>query len=502
MSSEPIERRVSYLGDRLKASRCPICGQEYFEIRYYCGNCGRKSFGKMVTIDLFYEKGKLELCTLVTEPTNKFTKLERYIYGIVSFHDGKIRVPGRLTDHPVKDGEIVDFSALEGKDVVPRFRRRYSVGANEVIPTISLAFTLADVYYPHQEYVVAEPEREYEKPGIIGYGVYASRFRIKEGGIERSIPFIDEDSVTAAVEAGKLALIHAGIDSKTVGKVYVGSESNPYSVKPIASKVAQVLKLGEEDEDVQSVDAVDTEFACKAATSMFKDAAALVAFPTSGIKCAMVIGSDNSQAAPRGCPGGELDLFVGFGGSAFLFGKQDVIAEIEGWYSCTSDTPDFWRRDGQEFPMHGGRFTGDPAYFKHVRKAVSRLMEKLNLKPSDINYFVAHQPNPQFPVRVAKELGFKPDQYEVSLAVKKFGNTYSGCSPIGLAAVLDVAKPEERVIIASYGSGAGSDAYLLRATRDILGKRRRQKITVQSQAENPFIEFVDYTTYRRLKKGM
>ncbi|HII85198.1 TPA: hypothetical protein HA273_01140 [Candidatus Bathyarchaeota archaeon] len=67
---------------------------------------------------------------------------------------------------------------------------------------------------------------------------------------------------------------------------------------------------------------------------------------------------------------------------------------------------------------------------------------------------------------------------------------------------MDVAKPEERVIIASYGSGAGSDAYLLRATRDILGKRRRQKITVQSQAENPFIEFVDYTTYRRLKKGM
>ena len=73
MSSEPIERRVSYLGDRLKASRCQICGKEYFEIRDYCSNCGRKSYMKMSAVDLFYEKGKLELCTLVTEPTNKFT---------------------------------------------------------------------------------------------------------------------------------------------------------------------------------------------------------------------------------------------------------------------------------------------------------------------------------------------------------------------------------------------------------------------------------------------
>jgi len=52
---------------------------------------------------------------------------------------------------------------------------------------------------------------------------------------------MDEDAITAAVEAGKLALLHTGVDSQLIGKVYVGSESNPYAVKPIASKVAQVL---------------------------------------------------------------------------------------------------------------------------------------------------------------------------------------------------------------------------------------------------------------------
>jgi hydroxymethylglutaryl-CoA synthase len=235
---------------------------------------------------------------------------------------------------------------------------------------------------------------------------------------------------------------------------------------------------------------------------MFKDASALVSYPRSGIKYAMVIGADNSQAAPRGCPGGELDTFVGYGGAAFLFGKHDVIAEVEGWYSCTSDTPDFWRRDGEIYPMHGGRFTGDPAYHKHVRKSANKLMERFNLKASDINYFVPHQPNPTFPIRIAKELGFKDEQYLPAIQITKFGNTYSGAALVGLAAVLDVAKPDERILVASYGSGAGSDAYLLRTTSQLLDKRKRQKITIKFQAENPFIEYVDYTTYRRLKTGM
>jgi hydroxymethylglutaryl-CoA synthase len=216
----------------------------------------------------------------------------------------------------------------------------------------------------------------------------------------------------------------------------------------------------------------------------------------------MSIGADNSQAAPRNELGGELDLFVGFGGSAFIFGMQDVIAELEGWYSCTSDTPDFWRRDQEAYPRHGGRFTGEPAYFKHVLKACRTLMEQLNLQVGDVDYFVSHQPNISFPVKVARQLGFKEEQYAPSLKVAKFGNTYSGSSPIGLAAVLDVAKSDERIVIVSYGSGAGSDAYSLMTTSQIVEKRQRQKFTVSHQIENENLEYVDYNTYRRLKHGL
>ncbi|MDH5449617.1 MAG: hydroxymethylglutaryl-CoA synthase [Candidatus Bathyarchaeota archaeon] len=503
MSSEPIERRVSYIGDRLRGNRCSLCGKEYFRTKDYCGKCGRKSFGKMRDIDFFYEKGVLEVCTIVREPTNRFTKLGPYIYGIISFHNGKVRVPGRLTDCVLKDEEM-DISMLEDREVVPRFRRRCATGQSDIIPTISLAFSFADEYYPYQECEIIKPRREYETPGIVGYGVYVSKFRIKESAMERSIPFIDEDAITAAVEAGKMALVHSGVDPSLIGKVYVGSESNPYAVKPIASKVAQVLKLGEEEklDGIQSVDAVDTEFACKAATSMFKDASALVYYPRSHIPYAMVIGTDNSQAAPRDEIGGELDFFVGYGSSAFIFGMHDVIAEMEAWYSCTSDTPDFWRRDREPYPRHGGRFTGDPAYFKHIQKAATKLMEKLKLQPTDIDYFVSHQPNIRFPIKVATELGFKEDQYSAGLRVAKFGNTYSGASPIGLAAVLDEAKPSQRILIVSYGSGAGADAYCLTTTNQIKGKRFRQKFTVQHQCESEYLEYVNYNTYRRFKLGL
>jgi hydroxymethylglutaryl-CoA synthase len=129
-------------------------------------------------------------------------------------------------------------------------------------------------------------------------------------------------------------------------------------------------------------------------------------------------------------------------------------------------------------------------------------MERLSLGVGDVNYFVAHQPNVQFPVRIAKELGFKEEQYLPMIQVAKFGNTYSGACLVGLAAVLDIAKPNDRILVASYGSGAGSDAYSLIVTSQILEKRQNQKLTVRYQADNPYLEFVDYTTYRRLKAGM
>ncbi len=88
--------------------------------------------------------------------------------------------------------------------------------------------------------------------------------------------------------------------------------------------------------------------------------------------------------------------------------------------------------------------------------------------PKDYTYAVFHQPNAKFPQKVAKNLGFTSEQIKPGLVVPRLGNTYSGASPIGLAATLDIAKPGDTIFVCSFGSGAGSDAFDIEVTDAIL----------------------------------
>jgi hydroxymethylglutaryl-CoA synthase len=338
--------------------------------------------------------------------------------------------------------------------------------------------------------------------GIVSYGTYIPRFRIKVeeiakiwgedaetiknglGILQKSVPDLDEDTATIAVEAAREALARAKINPKDIGAVYVGSESHPYAVKPTATIVGEALDIGNE------YFAADLEFACKAGTSGIQMCIGLV--KAGMIKYGLAIGADTSQSRP----GDALEYSASAGGAAYIIGEDNVIAEIEGTYSFTSDTPDFWRREGQPYPSHGGRFTGLPAYFRHITSAARGLMEKLGLKPSDFKYAVFHQPNGKFPVRVAKMLGFTMDQIKQGLVVSYIGNTYSGSSLLGLAAVLDEAKPGDRILLTSFGSGAGSDAFSIVVTDAIEDFERTPKVWDKVMKG----EFIDYGLYVKLRK--
>ncbi|NJL94487.1 MAG: hydroxymethylglutaryl-CoA synthase [Anaerolineae bacterium] len=164
--------------------------------------------------------------------------------------------------------------------------------------------------------------------------------------------------------------------------------------------------------------------------------------------------------AQQGRPGDALEYTAASGGAAFILGPAaDAVAVYQGSYSYVTDTPDFWRRSSQTYPSHGDRFTGEPAYFDHTMSAAKALMEMMGTTADDYAHAVFHQPNVKFPSRAAAMLGFKPEQIQHGLLSGEIGNVYSGSSMIGLTAILDVAQPGDRILMISYGSGAGSDAF-------------------------------------------
>ncbi|MBL7206022.1 MAG: hydroxymethylglutaryl-CoA synthase [Candidatus Aenigmarchaeota archaeon] len=338
--------------------------------------------------------------------------------------------------------------------------------------------------------------------GIVGYGSYVPRLRISVEEIakvwgenpegikkglnitEKSVPELDEDTITISLEAARNALLRAEINPRDIGAVYIGSESHPYAVKPSGTVVAEALGVGPD------VNIVDTEFACKAGTSCIILNMGLV--KAGYIKYGLAIGADTSQ----GRPGDMLEYTAAAGGAAFIIGNKDLVAEIEDWYSFTTDTSDFWRREGQDYPSHGARFTGKPAYFKHLLSSTNNIMEKNNLKPEDFKHVVLHMPNGKFPLKAAKTLGFSSDQIRQSMIVCKIGNCYSGSSVLGLTNVLDIAEPGDKILMTSYGSGAGSDSFIINVTDRILKVRDKAKKT-EDYMNNK--ENINYGMYARLR---
>ncbi len=308
------------------------------------------------------------------------------------------------------------------------------------------------------------------KIGIEGIGFYVPPFRIKLSEIEKiwgrqapvgveekSVACWDEDSLTMGVESAlrlvqKLKTQSSKLKTGKIGikRVFFGSESPVYAVNPTSTILAEYLGIEGE------YNAYDTQFACKAGTGALISA---LDFVKAGESKALVVASDKALGRPRDA----LEFTAGSGAVALLVAKQkELLLEVLSYASFSSDTPDFWRGAEEKFPSHFGRFTGEPAYFKHVLSAGRLILEKTGLKPQDFRFAVFHMPNYKFPVRAAKFLGFSFDQIKDSLIVKKIGNCYSASALLGLTAVLEKAGRGDLIFFVSYGSGAGSDAFVFK----------------------------------------
>jgi hydroxymethylglutaryl-CoA synthase len=337
--------------------------------------------------------------------------------------------------------------------------------------------------------------------GIVGYGAYVPRFRLPGAEVsrvwtnglggspvtEKAVAGPDEDVITMSIEAARNAVARAGIPPTYIRAVWVGSESHPYAVKPSSTIVAESIGTS------PNIQAADWEFACKAGTEAVQASIGIVG---SGMAAyTLSIGMDTAQSRP----GDALEYTAASGGAAFIIGPaSEACAVYQGSYSFVTDTPDFWRRADVPYPSHGERFTGEPAYFHHVVTAGKTLMEMMGTTAQDYTYAVFHQPNVKFPQRAGQMLGFSDEQMKPGMLAGEIGNVYSGSCMIGLTAILDVAKPGDRILMVSYGSGAGSDAFDILVTDRIADIPGRAPKTRDYIARRTAIDYATYCRYRGL----
>jgi 2-acetylphloroglucinol acetyltransferase len=312
------------------------------------------------------------------------------------------------------------------------------------------------------------------------YGLLKYRLR----AAERAVLFFNEDTNTLATESSRNALKQAGLDGKEIGALYLGTGTNPWASNPSSTLIAESIGT------TPDVICADVQFSGKSGTSAIQVCSGLTESDT--VKYGMAIGADtlNRHVEP-----GQLFEYVASAGSvSFVIGKEKVIASIQGAQSYTSSLCDWFRIEGERYIKTGSSDIPDAIQIglqEHIVAAVQKLNKKLNLKPGDYTYAVFQQPYGYVPFMLASALDFKPEQVGPGAVSEQIGDCGAASSLLGLANVLDFARPGDRILLASYGFGAGSDAFSFEVTSEIEAKRGRAPLVKDLLSRK---EMVDYAT--------
>jgi 2-acetylphloroglucinol acetyltransferase len=269
------------------------------------------------------------------------------------------------------------------------------------------------------------------------------------GVVERAVLQSDEDVITLGVLSAQRAL--QNVPDLELEALYLGTCTNPYDSRSSAAIILEMLGVG------YDAYCADVEFSGKSGTSALQICQALVVSGMAG--SALAIGADTINR--NTAPGDLTESYSGAGAASVLVGTDNVIAEIDGSFSCAADVADNIRPQGDRYIRSGMGLGSDKNSIgleDQTGRAVRGLMARLETRAEDYDYVVFQQNVTSTPHALGKQLGFRIEQIEPAIYAGDVGDTGAASPLLGLITVLDQARPGQKILMASYGFGAGSDA--------------------------------------------
>jgi hydroxymethylglutaryl-CoA synthase len=211
-------------------------------------------------------------------------------------------------------------------------------------------------------------------------------------------------------------------------------------------------------------------------------------------QAAIVVGADT--LSPHVSPGDSAEYTAGSGAAAVVLSGPGGLASILASSSCTSDTPDWFRLDGERYIRTGGAAMVNTGVGmrNHMLGAWTGLASPISADPAVLQYLVTQQSNPKSSFQMAKDLGFSPEQVQPGIISDRLGDCGSAAPFLGLAQVLDQAKGGVKIALVSYGAGAGSDAFLIETADKVEDSSAELEAAISRKTN------VDYATYIKLER--
>lgn len=195
-----------------------------------------------------------------------------------------------------------------------------------------------------------------------------------------------------------------------------------------------------------------------------------------------------------------MEYMAAAGAAAFIVGKDGILATLDATASYSSDTPDYWRLDGDRYFMWGGQAmtATHVGMATHMGGAVKAVLTKAGVKSDDIAAVAIQQRDGASVYGLAQRLGFGTDKVAPGICADKIGDCGAASSMVSLAIILETAEANQKLLLVSYGWGAGSDAFVLTVKEE--NNRRKPRIKVNDLLQERIV--VDYATALKYERKL